>query len=232
MLKEKGAEVIEIPAISIEPVSDNTELSNAIGRLTEDYYSWLVFTSPSGVRVFFDELMRISDSRALAGCRIAAIGRGSERELLRHGIRADMIPSVYDGRTLGCELKNQLCKGDRVLIPRAAIGNPELTEELSKADGVIVDDIATYDTVYRSSSWFDADSAFDQAGTYAMFTSASTVRGFVSAYPEMDHSKISAVCIGRMTAAEAEKYGMKVFVSEQATLGSLVQRLEDAYRGE
>jgi uroporphyrinogen-III synthase len=48
----------------------------------------------------------------------------------------------------------------------------------------------------------------------------------------MDHSKISAVCIGRMTAAEAEKYGMKVFVSEQATLGSLVQRLEDAYRGE
>jgi uroporphyrinogen III methyltransferase/synthase len=230
MLRERGAEVVELPAIGIEPVGDNTEFHDAIRRLSEGYYSWIVFTSPSGVRIFFEELTGSCDSRALAGCRIAAIGRGSERELLKHGIRADMIPSSYDGRTLGCELRELLQAGDRVLIPRAAIGNPELTEELLKAEDVTIDDIATYDTVYRSFSWFDAGSAFEQAGTYAVFTSASTVRGFVNAYPGMNFRKVRAVCIGKQTAAEAKRCGMGVAVSEKATLESLCDKLEEVVR--
>ena len=230
MLREKGAEVIELPAISIEPIPDNTELHDAIVRLGDGYYSWAVFTSPSGVRVFFKELIRYSDARALSGCRIAAIGKGSEKELMKHGIRADMLPSSYDGKTLGCELAQMLKDGDRILIPRAAIGGKELTEELSRVHDVVIDDIATYDTVYKRSAWFDADAAFDQACTYAVFTSASTVRGFVNAYPDMDHSKVEAVCIGNMTAAEAEKYGMKIYVSKNATLESLAWRLEEVHR--
>ena len=230
MLRKRGAEVIEVPVIGIEPVRDNDGLRAAIGRLAEDFYNWVVFTSPSGVRVFFDELMKTADARSLSGCSIASIGKGTEAELAKRGIKADMIPSKFDGRTLGSELSSLLKPGDRVLIPRASIGNKALNEELSKVKDVIVDDIATYDTVYRSAVWFDASKELADPATFALFTSASGVRGFVSAYPDMDHSVVKAICIGEMTAAEAEKHGMKVWISEKATLGSLADRLLQASR--
>ena len=228
MLRRRGAEVIEVPVIDIEPIKDNDRLETAVGQLKEGLYQWVVLTSPSGVRVFMDELMKTADIRALAGCRIAAIGKGTEAELEKRGIHADMVPSKYDGRTLGAELSNLLEPGDRILIPRASIGNKALNEELSKAKDVIIDDIATYDTAYRAAGWFDAARELADPGTFAMFTSASGVRGFISAYPGMDHSMVKAVCIGAMTAAEAEKHGMRVWISEEATLGSLADRLMQA----
>lgn len=228
MLRKRGAEVTEVPVIGISPVEDKGKLNDAIERLKEGGYDWTVLTSPSGVRVFFDELMKTADVRALAGCRIAAIGRGTEAELVKRGLHADMVPSRYDGRTLGSELCRMLEPGDRVLIPRAAIGNKALTEELAKAEDVTIDDIATYDTVYCAPSWFDAAGELSDPKTFALFTSASGVRGFVSAYPEMDHSLVKAVCIGEMTAAEAAKYGMRIWVSEEATLASLADCLKRA----
>ena len=115
-----------------------------------------------------------------------------------------------------------------MLIPRASIGNKALNEELSKAKDITIDDIATYDTVYSAETWFDAAKELADPHTFALFTSASGVRGFVSAYPDMDHSAVKAVCIGAMTAAEAEKHGMRVWISEEATLISLADRLMQA----
>ncbi|MBR0399744.1 MAG: hydroxymethylbilane synthase [Mogibacterium sp.] len=229
-LRAKGAEVIELPVIGIEPIADNAALDEAIVRLREGSYEWIVFTSPSGVKVFLEALMKECDLRALAGCKIAVIGRGSERELIRYGIRPDMIPSVYDGETLGKELAKLLRSGDRILIPRARIGNRALTAELEASDAadIEISDIASYETVYKKPEWFDAGAVFANDNTYAVFTSASTVRGFVNACPDMDMSCVNAVCIGRQTAAEASKHGMRVYISAEATLESLVQRLEEA----
>jgi uroporphyrinogen-III synthase len=44
----------------------------------------------------------------------------------------------------------------------------------------------------------------------------------------MDHSAVKAICIGAMTAAEAEKHGMRVWISGEATLASLADRLLEA----
>lgn len=227
MLRERGAETIELPTISIEPVRDNTQLYEAITDLRNDRYEWIVFTSPSGVRVFMDALMKRYDVRTLAYCSVAAIGKGTEKELAKYGVKADMIPSKYDGRTLGSQLASRLRKNDRVLIPRARIGNQELIEELSRVRGVSITDIPTYDTVYSAQEWFNAEEAFHDPHTYALFTSASTVRGFAHAYPDMKFGRVRAVCIGEQTAAEARSYGMKTAVSRNATLESLAGCLEE-----
>ena len=231
MLRTRGAEVVELPTISIEPVQDGQLIDDAVRGIRNSRYEWLVFTSPSGVRVFMDRIMEKYDIRILAYSRIAAIGRGTEKELLRYGVRADLVPSVYDGRTLGSQLAVQLRKGDRVLIPRTRIGSHELIEELLRVKGVQIEDIPTYDTVYTGQDWFDAESEFDDPHTFALFTSASTVRGFVHAYPHMNYRKVRAVCIGKQTAAEAGKHGMKVAVSDEATLESLCAKLEEVKNG-
>ena len=57
------------------------------------------------------------------------------------------------------------------------------------------------------------------------FTSASTVHGFVQSMKLTDYTNIRAVCIGEQTAKEAERYGMQVQISDQATIDSLVEKL-------
>ena len=229
MLRAKGAEVIELPTIKIVPSPDDV-LAKAVDDISSSKYEWLVFTSPSGVRIFMDKIFERSDVRSLAFCRIACIGKGSEKELLKYGIRADLIPSVYDGKHLGRELSRKLREGDRILIPRARSGNKELTDELSAVNGVTITDLAAYDTEYRSFDWFNDEEVFSDPDTYAVFTSASTVRGFVNGSKLDDFSEVKALCIGRQTAEEAEKHGMQIFIAEEATLDSLVKKLEEIGR--
>ena len=224
LLRKDGAEVLEMPAIAVKPVEDKAPVEAAIEDLSAGKYQWIVFTSPSGVRIFMDELFAKADIRALASVRIASIGKGSEKALNGYGLKSDFIPSVYDGETLGKELAEKLEEGDKVLIPRAAIGNPQLVEELQKKANVTVDDIATYDTVYETSHVLDEHAAMESNPfDLAVFTSASTVKGFTESLKGMDFTKVNAVCIGKQTQAAAEQYGMKTWTASKATLKDLVE---------
>jgi uroporphyrinogen III methyltransferase/synthase len=237
MLRERGAEVVELPTIRIVPVNDMTRVDEVIEILSRGGYDWLVFTSPSGVGVFLDRLIARRDLRALTGVKLAAIGQGTQKALLKYGLRADFLPSVYDGETLGRELRAVCAPGCRILIPRAAIGNRELIEALEKDDDLTVTDVATYDTVYEPPRLIDVDGMFERSPeepattvNFAVFTSASTVRGFATSVPDVDFSRVNAVCIGRQTAAEAQKRGMRTWIAEKATLEALVKAVEEAAR--
>ena len=228
-LREKGAEVLELPAICTVPIPDNALLQKAIKELNT--YQWLVFTSPSGVRIFFDELRaEKKDIRALAGLQIAALGSGTAKGLESHGLYPELIPEIFDGEALGKALAEKLSGTEKLLIPRAALGGRELIEELQKK-GVVVDDIPTYDTLYETPGAVDEKAEFD-AGTvdYAVFTSASTVRGFEQAVKGIDFSKVKAVCIGRQTKAAADALGMETYMAEKATMDSVVACVEKLCR--
>lgn len=231
LLRQEGAEVVELPSIALKPVTDRSLLHESIHRLEQKEYDWVVFTSPSGVRIFLEELFRVSDIRALSGAKIASIGPGSEKVLNARGLKSDFIPSVYDGKTLGEELAKQLNGGERILIPRAAIGNPELTEELKNVPGVTVSDIATYDTVYGSSGAPDVLAVLEDGDVdFAVFTSASTVKGFAESLKGLDFANVRAVCIGKQTRAAADRLGMQTWMAEKATLPDLVDCVKQAAR--
>lgn len=251
---------------------------NSVRNRIRDFGSpdWLVFTSPTGVRVFMDAFLDRYDVRNLLHTKIAVIGEGSREALFRYGLRASFMPSVYDGETLGRELAQRIredrkrhapssCESEmiaapiaaplidpfvdpdvrafpqetlkdkeegpvRILIPRAAKGGRELVEELEKAGDVRIIDLPTYDTVYARSGIVDIraqirDGQVDQV----IFTSASTVRGFCSVMGEKtDLSGISAVCIGRQTAAAAEAVGMQTKTARTATLEALIEAVVTA----
>ena len=229
LLRKEGAEVLEMPSIAVRPVSDMTPLYQALEEVQKGNYDWIVFTSPSGVRIFFDELFRVSDIRSLGKVKMAVLGKGTEKALLSYGVKADFMPSVFDGETLGKELAGQCKKGDRILIPRAAIGNPQLVEELEKIEGAVVTDIATYDTVYESSGLVDEKTTIESGEIdFALFTSASTVKGFAESLSGLDFTKVKAVCIGKQTRAAAEQLGMKTWTAEKATLPALVDCVKEA----
>lgn len=228
-LREKGAEVVELPAIQTEAITENPALDEALASI--DRYQWIVFTSQVGVRVFFEALKKTrTDIRRMAGAKIAAVGKGTCRELEEHGLLVDLMPSVYDGESLGKDLAARCKDGDRILIPRAKKGNPELVEQIRKHPGLEVDDIPTYDTVLVKSHLIDEKKEFASGNMdYAIFTSASTVKGFAAATEGLDYSSVEAVCIGKQTAAEAEALGMKVHISKVASIASVTELTEELF---
>lgn len=229
-LRRQGAEVLELPAIRTVPISPNEALSSALARISG--YDWIVFTSPTGVRIFFDALKENKkDVRSLAKARLAVLGSGTKKELEARGMFADLMPQVYDGKALGEALARECRPGERVLVPRAAIGNQELITELQKVEKLVIDDVATYDTLYESPALIDERAEFEDGRIdYAVFTSASTVKGFARAVEGLDFRKVRAVCIGKQTKAAADALGMETYMSKKATMDSVVECVEELCR--
>lgn len=227
-LRALGADVTEYPCIATVPLDPCPELEEALGSLSR--YEWLAFTSPAGVEAVWRCLGRLGrDARAFGNIKLAAIGGGTAKALEGHGLSADLVPEVYDARHLGMALAG--AAKARVLILRAQEGSPALTEALSGA-GVSYDDIAVYRTIYQNPRWAELRRALDAGElAYVTFTSASTVKGFVSTVgADADFGKIVGLCIGEQTAGEAEKHGIPVQVAEKATVDALVALAAKACR--
>lgn len=225
LLREKGAEVLELPSIKTVALEDQSLLSGALDQISG--YQWLVFTSPTGVEVFFDYLIiQKKDIRCLSGIKLAAIGQGTAKALEQRGLQVDLVPEVYDGEALGKALAEILEGGEKILIPRASIGNESLPALLREA-GAEVDDIPIYETVYERSPLIDLKKELEQGNiNCVVFTSASTVKGFVESTAGADYSGVVAACIGKQTKAAADQFGMKTYMSEKATINHLIALVE------
>lgn len=225
-LAELGAQVIEIPTISTRRILPNPLLNEILEQLHE--YHWIVFTSPAGVQHFFAAMFEQGkDIRRLAQAKFAAIGTGTAGELKKHGILCDLMPEVYDAEHLGQLLAETAKPTDRILIPRARMGSEALTQALS---GFRYADLPIYETSLECPEIPNITQEFtEHPQTVAVFTSASTVRGFAAAAKGLNYQNVTALCIGRQTAAQAEKYGMKVKTAERATIDALVQLAVDHY---
>ena len=103
-----------------------------------------------------------------------------------------------------------------------------MTEELAKRN-IGYDDIATYRTVYENPRTQELREAVEGTdGLLVTFTSASTVKGFVSSVGEdADFSRMVGMCIGSQTSAEARKHGIPVKTAKAATMDALVELITE-----
>ncbi|MGH2763693.1 MAG: uroporphyrinogen-III C-methyltransferase [Thermoleophilaceae bacterium] len=215
-LRELGADVLEAPAIRIEP--------RAVDPPDPSAYDLICFTSPSGVRLFFAALT--GDARSLARSRVAAIGPGTAGELRRHGIRADLVPERFVAEGLLEALPD--VRGERVLVARAAEARDVLLEGLRER-GAAVDVLALYDTVAEPLS-ADQRRAI-RGASYVTFTSSSTVRFFLSGGGAVaDGARV--VSIGPVTSATLREHGIEPHVeAERHDIDGLVRAIvEDVGR--
>ncbi|HEX3076023.1 MAG TPA: uroporphyrinogen-III C-methyltransferase, partial [Lachnospiraceae bacterium] len=204
-------------------------LSDNKGRSSSIRQQWLIFTSPTGVRIFFEQLMELEiDIRRILQypqIRFAVVGNATKKELLQHGILADYMPSEYSGEELAKGLLERTGGDFYATILRAAEGTKEMLE-LFKEQGISYIDVPLYDTLYNEEQEFSARLAemIDrQEIDYVTFTSASTVKGFVNTIRNADYSKVNAICIGAQTGKEARRYGMNVMVAKEASIDSMIE---------
>ena len=209
-LRSLGAEVVETPAIRIEPRPVEGELLEAVSRIRE--YALVCFTSPNGVRLLFGALEGAGhDARAFAGATVAAIGPGTAAELARRGIAADVVPPRSIAEALVESLVDVPVEGRAVLVARAAEARDVLPEALA-ARGARVDDVAVYDTVAEPLA-DEALAALERA-TYVTFTSSSTVRFFLDSGGRVPGGA-RVVSIGPVTSDTAAELGVPVDVEAE-----------------
>jgi len=220
-LRVIGAEVVETPAIRIEPRPVEGELREAIERIED--YALVCFTSPNGVHLFFSALAGTArDARALAGATVAAIGPGTGAALLEHGIRADIVPERFVAEALVEALQPVDLDGKRVLVARAAEARSVLPDSLRER-GAQLDDVALYDTVAEPLT--ERQRADLERATYVTFTSSSTVRFLLESFVRPP-AGARIVSIGPVTSATAEEHGLTVDVeAEQHDIDGLVDAL-------
>ncbi|MEE8318863.1 MAG: uroporphyrinogen-III C-methyltransferase [Dehalococcoidales bacterium] len=228
LLSERGAQPIELPAIDVQPINDNTELDRAIDAM--DSYQWVLFTSVNGVEAFFERLNNLKfDSRALGGKIVGAIGSATASALETKGIIPDFVPDTFTSEGIIAGLKSRNINGQRFLLPRADIADKELTSGLAKL-GAEVKEVAVYRTVPATESIAEARQRL-LAGEIDVitFTSSSTVTNLLAALPEglpkINNYKVA--CIGPKTAATAAGAGLKTdIIAGEQTIPGLVAAIE------
>jgi uroporphyrinogen III methyltransferase / synthase len=223
-LRGLGAEVVELPAIRIEPRIESGEVKEAVARIAE--YDVLCLTSPNGVRLLFEAMDASSgiaeaagpdggqglDARALAGAMVAAIGPGTARALAEHGIAADVVPERFVAEALVEALADVEVEGKRVLVARAAEAREVLPDALRER-GAEVDVVALYETVRETPAETEIERA--QAADYVTFTSSSTVTNLVEALGDRFPSNTRIVSIGPVTSEAARAAGLRVDVEAE-----------------
>ncbi len=215
-LRELGACALARPVIKTVPAAFGPELAQILARLPA--FRTVAFTSAAGVDAFFSQLGAAGlDARALAGVKLAAIGPATARALAAHGLRADLVPEVYDSVHLAALLTD-----GPVLLPRSNLATDTLPKALDRA-GVSYTELTAYETRPLPAA------PLPEGKLYITFTSASTVRAFFRAYPALDHARICGVCIGGPTAGEAKKYGIRLLVARQATAEAMTEEILNDY---
>ena len=226
-LENLGAEVIEVPAITItDPADLYAALDQAIGQLQD--YHWVMFTSANGVKHFFARLLQAGkDARALGYAKIAAIGSATAAELKKYGLVADVVPGEYRAEGIIEAMKGKLPPHAKILLPRAEEAREILPEKLREM-GAEVDVVSAYRTVCAAADGEGLTSELNEGRIdMVTFTSSSTVKNLVNIIGSADVlNGVKTACIGPVTADTAKSLGIEPdIIAKEYTIDGLVEAI-------
>ena len=235
-LRDRGAEVRELPTIEIAALQDGSGLEQAFAQL--DSFAWIVFTSTNAVEIFFSRLAeRGLDSRSLAGLQVAALGPETAGSLQRRGIRADLVPERFTSEAVleAFAARQPDYRGRRFLFPGSQIARDLLPEGLEKLGAEVVR-VTTYHNRVPRYTAEQLDELFTPLPDLVAFTSSSTVAHLAELLRACGRDTLlrglRGACIGPVTAATAREHGIPVLVeSGRHTIAGLVQAIEDHFGG-
>ena len=229
-LTVRGATVLECPTIRLVEPESWQLLDLAIRELHD--YDWLVLTSANAVRFFFQRLESLGlDARALAKCRICAVGSRTADEVRTFGIKPDLVPADYQAEGVVEEFSRLDMINSRVLYPRADKARDVIPRELKRL-GAHVDSPIVYRNIFPERLPPETLFALEKRSVDCItFTSSSTVQNLAAMLGEelmFDLLKgVIVASIGPITSKSCRDLGLKVDVEPgKHTMDALVEALE------
>lgn len=228
LLSERGAAPVEMPTIEIRDVPDPSELDRAISELGG--FDWVMFTSANGVEAFWARLRAKNlDARSLGKARIGAIGPATAQALEERGLHPDFMPEVYTTGGILSALETAGISGQRILLPRANIAPPDLTDGLARL-GAEPHHVTAYLTEVATEAASEGRQMLLEGQIDIItFASSSTVTNLRQLLGDdwQVARKAAIACIGPVTAATAREEGLNVdILAEEQTIPGLVRAIE------
>ena len=230
LLTERGATVVEVPAIVIAPAPDPAALDAALEGLGQ--YQWVVFTSANTVNAVLGRLtvLGLEPRLGARGPKVAAIGPATAAAL-RQSFPDDRVAIAPDESFRGASLAEAFVRrgiaGARVLLPGSNRAREELPA-LLRAAGATVDAVTAYATVEPPDLAERVAQALAGGFDLVAFASPSAVEAFAQAAGEAARG-LAAVAIGPTTAEAARAVGFDVrAVATPSTAAGLAAAVEGA----
>ena len=231
-LRDLGASIRDVAAVSFAPPSDPAPLDAALRAL--DGLDWVVFASATAVERTLARLDGLGLPRAsLAGRRLAAVGPATARRLASAVREPDLVPAEARGEALAAELAPHV-RGRRVLLPRPAEGRTEILDGLRAAGAELVA-VEAYRTVSAGREAFEPLARWlAEGGVDAVaFASPSAVRAVVAGLGAGSGalSRVILAAIGPTTAQALVEAGFAAGVVSRRHTGedladAIAERLE------
>jgi uroporphyrinogen-III synthase len=222
-LRGAGAVAVAYPTVEVVPPPDWSPFDRAFASAGPGV--WIVFTSPSAVRLAVARLRETLRIEVLETASIAAVGAGTAGALAAVGLRPAVVPAPHEQRQEGLVAAlAHLPAGARVLFPRALDGREHLRQAL-EARGIEVELLPVSRTVPLDPlpplPPFDA----------ALFASPSALRAFVARWTAAALDGATVAVIGPTTAEQAIASGVTVdAVAETPSPQAMVAALTRARR--
>ncbi len=121
-LEQRGAVVIELPTVAIEPPADPVPLDRALIRL--ERYDWILFTSRNAVTAVWDRLSLLGLPHKLPG-KIAAVGPSTASDLAARGATVSCTSVAGTAGDLALALVQHGMMGQRILLPLSDLARPD-----------------------------------------------------------------------------------------------------------
>jgi uroporphyrinogen-III synthase len=225
-----GAEVVELPLISITKEIDKHVLADVLLELGS--YDWIVFTSANGVRFFFEEFHRIFDDiRSLGLLRFAAIGESTAKAIKEQHLKIECMPKVATAAALADALIDTgSLDSAKLLLITGNLNRDDLITKLEAAEA-IVDQLQVYKTEPTDLTTDLAAADFRAKGADAvLFASSSAAESFVAQSEALkigkDGKQPLLGSIGPQTTATMKAAGLPVaFEAKTPGLEALVEAL-------
>ena len=239
LLRDRGAEPLEVPTIEIRAVASTAELDRAVTDLAAGRFDWVVLTSVNGVAALRARVEALGHGPGVIRARVAAVGPATEAALRDWGVTPDLVPAVATTAALGQAFPDRpgdhpggAPGGGRVLLARADLANPELAV-LLRGKGWEPVEVVAYHTVPVGTLDPAARRRLDGGEVdWVAFTASSTVEGFLRGYGGPPPPGVRVAAIGPVTADTARSAGIRVAATAtDHTIGGLVAAIEHAVAG-
>lgn len=214
-LRARDLTVIELPSATVEPLSDDIRLAEAIRALGAD--DRLVFTSRAGVDAA-RRCVRVTEVKA----PVAAVGSATAVRCAEWGIDA-WVPSAPSGEVLGRELP--FGQGV-VLLARADRADPALVRALT-ARGARIREVVAYRVIAGARGDADAARRAAHAGAVVVVASPAAVEGVAAAIGLEALARARVLAIGPTTARSVmEAVGATPRTLRELTADEIVREME------
>ena len=212
-LSIKGANVLEAPTIELAENESMTGVDEALRQAGT--FDWLIFTSASGVEFTRNRLFELGlDARAFGHCRVAVMGTATADAVRRDlCLKVDLCPEKFVAEALADAMESGgHVRGKRVLMLRAEIARPVLSQRLEKAGAAVVRDVAIYRTVMPASLPQELVTALEERQVHWItFTSSSTVKNFLELLGHQRRHLLEGIriaSIGPITSGTLRELGL------------------------